>query len=401
MDDKLLNWEDGTQGAFNRCSIPRICAAPPTWGRISIEAPGWGRAQAPAMNRALIDPGLAARQRFMRMSNSDKLFVALRQFALRLPKEARHHAKVLVDPANLAIMAGALAIWVGAQATPVGWVVDIAMFGMGVVAIGSEAIDVAREFRDFAVGVLGAEDESELRAAVDHLAKAMAIVGVDVVVALLLKKATVKVREPKMPVPGGGDSKLLFGKYDPKMAQRRLPPEKAKPVAELPKVPIKAASGGESSQAAIRARVETNVAKSAAARASSNFNAPKSGLPDREWPPFPGSVNQIEHDIVLQPGTRIDRFGAPQGTFLSPAGTSYSARALKPGTMADDYYVYEVLRPLPVKAGEVRPWFGESGGGTQYRLDAIDGVRRSPSTLTSGENPYLREVFKGKFGAYE
>jgi RES domain len=180
------------------------------------------------MNRALVDPGQAARQRFMRMSNTDKLGVAIRQFALRLPAEARDHAMALVDPGNLAIMAGALAIWVGAQATPVGWVVNIAMFGMGVVAIGAEAVDVARELRDFAVGVLGADDESELRAAVDHLAKAIAIVGVDVVVALLLKKAIVKVREPKMPVPEGGDSKLLFGKYDPKSAQRRLAPEKPK-----------------------------------------------------------------------------------------------------------------------------------------------------------------------------
>lgn len=74
---------------------------------------------------------------------------------------------------------------------------------------------------------------------------------------------------------------------------------------------------------------------------------------------------------------------------------------LEPGTMADDYYVYKVLRPLRVKAGEVRPWFSESGGGMQYRLDAIDGARRSPSTLTAGDNPYLREVFKEKYGSYE
>jgi len=69
--------------------------------------------------------------------------------------------------------------------------------------------------------------------------------------------------------------------------------------------------------------------------------------------------------------------------------------------MADDYYVYEVIRPLPVKAGEVRPWFSETGGGTQYRLNEIDGIRRSPSTLTKGEEPYLREIFKGKYDAYE
>jgi hypothetical protein len=157
----------------------------------------------------------------------------------------------------------------------------------------------------------------------------------------------------------------------------------------------------ESHKAATRARVEKNLAESAAARASSKFNAPKTGLTNREWPPFPGSVNQIENDLILPPGTKIDRFGPPQGTFLSPTGTSYSARALKPGTMADDYYVYEVIRPLPVKAGEVRPWFSETGGGTQYRLNEIDGIRRSPSTLTKGEEPYLREIFKGKYDAYE
>jgi len=235
MDDKTLNWGDGTQGAFNRCTNPKACAAPPAWGQQRTAAPGWGRAQAPDMNRALIDPGLAERQRFMRMGNTDKLGVAIRHAALRLPAQARDQAMALVDPGNLAIMAGALAIWVGAQATPVGWVVNIAMMGVGVAAVGAQAVDVAREIRDFALGVLGAENTAELRAAGDHLAKAVAMVGVDLVVALLLKKAIVKVREPKMPKPEGSEAKLLFGKYDPRTAQRSLPPEKAplKPTASM------------------------------------------------------------------------------------------------------------------------------------------------------------------------
>lgn len=82
---------------------------------------------------------------------------------------------------------------------------------------------------------------------------------------------------------------------------------------------------------------------------------------------------------------------------MSPIETNYGARALKPGTLADDYYVYEVLRPLPVKAGDIRPWFGEVGNGTQYRLDPIDGARRSPATLTTGDNPYLKEIYRGKY----
>jgi hypothetical protein len=153
-------------------------------------------------------------------------------------------------------------------------------------------------------------------------------------------------------------------------------------------------------RAAIRTRVEASLAESAAARASSKFDDPVNGLPTREWPPFPGTIDQVETDTVLAPGTLVDRFGPPRGSFLSPFGTSYGARALKPGTMRDTYYVYEVLRPLPVKDGVVRPWFGEAGEGEQYRLDTIDGVRRSPSVLTTGELPYLKEIYRGKYWDY-
>lgn len=143
--------------------------------------------------------------------------------------------------------------------------------------------------------------------------------------------------------------------------------------------------------------VRVNLAISEAARVSSNFDVSKVGLPSREWPPFPGTIGQIEGDFTLLPGAMVDRFGPPQGRFLSPVGTSYSQRALKPGSFANDYYMYEVVAPLTLKAGEIRPWFGEMGYGTQYRLDAVDGVRRSPSTLTSGDTPYLKEIYRGKY----
>jgi len=120
-----------------------------------------------------------------------------------------------------------------------------------------------------------------------------------------------------------------------------------------------------------------------------------------EWPQYPGTVSLVEGDFTLLPGSLIDRFGPPRGAFLSPEGTSYSARALKPGTMRDDFYVYEVLQPLTVKAGEVKPWFGEVGNGVQFRLDSIDGIRRSPSTLTNGDNQILKEVYRGKYWDYK
>lgn len=110
---------------------------------------------------------------------------------------------------------------------------------------------------------------------------------------------------------------------------------------------------------------------------------------------------EIEADFTLLPGAKIDRFGSPRGSFLSPEGTGYSERALKPGTLRDDYYVYEVQKPLTVKAGEILPWFSESCGGIQYRLDLIDNVRRSPATLTQGDDPHLKELFQGRFRDYK
>lgn len=74
---------------------------------------------------------------------------------------------------------------------------------------------------------------------------------------------------------------------------------------------------------------------------------------------------------VLTAGTRIDRFGGATGNFFAPEGTSYTARALPPGNLANtetcNYHVYQVIAPLKVYSGPIRPWFGQRGGGTQYQ----------------------------------
>lgn len=73
-------------------------------------------------------------------------------------------------------------------------------------------------------------------------------------------------------------------------------------------------------------------------------------------------------DFTLLPGTRIDRYGHPYGTYTSPAGASYRGRAPKPGTDLKPYSVYQLNKPLTVKAGEARPWFGYEGMELQYKL---------------------------------
>lgn len=72
---------------------------------------------------------------------------------------------------------------------------------------------------------------------------------------------------------------------------------------------------------------------------------------------------------TLGKGTKFSRYGEGTGSFASPEGTPYTKRALPPGSETKPLNTYEVLKPFEVSEGEVAPWFGEEGGGTQYKFD--------------------------------
>jgi len=78
---------------------------------------------------------------------------------------------------------------------------------------------------------------------------------------------------------------------------------------------------------------------------------------------------------TLQPGQKVDLFGTGTGHFLAPAGTSYAERALPPSNLNTldnrfpfGYHLYEVVQPITVEVGPIRPWFGQPGLGLQYRV---------------------------------
>lgn len=68
------------------------------------------------------------------------------------------------------------------------------------------------------------------------------------------------------------------------------------------------------------------------------------------------------------PGEVVDRYGFGGGKFVSPAGTSVEARALRPGTENLPFNTYRVVKPIEVNSGGVAPWFGQPGLGTQHEL---------------------------------
>jgi uncharacterized Zn-binding protein involved in type VI secretion len=94
---------------------------------------------------------------------------------------------------------------------------------------------------------------------------------------------------------------------------------------------------------------------------------------DLKWPPDDGFDKPPVND-TLKPGSKIDRYSGrtgldDRGKFLSPEGADFGSRAVPYDPTTQKYAVYEVTKPIPVKSGKAAPWFGETGGATQYKME--------------------------------
>ncbi|WP_437216590.1 glycohydrolase toxin TNT-related protein [Pectobacterium sp. LFLA-215] len=87
-------------------------------------------------------------------------------------------------------------------------------------------------------------------------------------------------------------------------------------------------------------------------------------------------------------GTRLDRYGEPNGSFLAPKGTPYEQRALAPGAKAEKYYEYEVIKPLPAIQGKIASAFDQPGGGIQI----LPNMQERVNVDWLVKNGYLREI---------
>jgi hypothetical protein len=159
-----------------------------------------------------------------------------------------------------------------------------------------------------------------------------------------------------------------------------------KAVLDLGKWGIKAISG--SGKGSLDALSQLNKADTAKVNVNARvddfeqydqFRKADSTRPGGEWDwdkhaPNGGAVPGTQQVITLQPGTKVDRYGPPSGTYLSPEGIPYDARALPPGAKADGYTQYTVNKPFTVEKAEVAPAFNQPGGGVQYRVVTPSGL---------------------------
>ncbi|MGY0195828.1 TNT domain-containing protein [Leptothrix sp. BB-4] len=93
--------------------------------------------------------------------------------------------------------------------------------------------------------------------------------------------------------------------------------------------------------------------------------------------------------VTLQPGTKVDRYGPPTGTYLSPEGVPYDARALPPGSKADGYSQFTVIKPFTVEKADVAPAFDKTGGGVQFRVITPSGTSLRVDVDYLVKNGYL------------
>ncbi len=132
------------------------------------------------------------------LSTQDKLGEALNRALPLLPKEVREQVQELASPESVSAITTIGAVYVASHAIGVGELGDAAVLGVGAVALGSEAINVAKDLSRFVQDATQAKNETDLDRAAEHLASAVSKVSVDTIVAVLAHKAG-KVVEEKLP----------------------------------------------------------------------------------------------------------------------------------------------------------------------------------------------------------
>lgn len=94
------------------------------------------------------------------------------------------------------------------------------------------------------------------------------------------------------------------------------------------------------------------------------------------WPANDGfKEGTIIEDTRLPEGTLFKRYGSDNGEFLGTADDSFEARSLAPHSENAEIHYYRMTEEGSMTSGEIAPWFGSEGGGTQFVKYKPDGTK--------------------------
>ncbi|PAJ80723.1 hypothetical protein [Burkholderia ubonensis] len=133
---------------------------------------------------------------FRRMPHIRKLERALWLAAWQLRGVDDAKVAALCGSGNLATIASMLGEWLGVHATPVGWVVGIDPADGAPPVPDARAVYSMRRVVAFGRKVIDAREASDLELAASYLGDAATSIGADLLIDVLLKRATVRIRYP-------------------------------------------------------------------------------------------------------------------------------------------------------------------------------------------------------------
>ena len=123
------------------------------------------------------------------MNKFEKLEKAIRRSIPLLPPEAQQQVREMLSLSSLIIISGTLTVWAGSHLIGVGEIIDLILLLAGSAVLGASFGRGAIELQNFAITAIRAQNDSDIDRAAQHFAKAVNILGISIVSALLLRRS--------------------------------------------------------------------------------------------------------------------------------------------------------------------------------------------------------------------
>ena len=128
------------------------------------------------------------------MSATDRLADVLARSKKNFGPDIGQAIDSMLQPLNLAIMAGTLVAWVASHLVGVGEIADVLLLVVGAFTIGWSIGDVAKDVYTFADCTINARSEADLEKASKAFSHAVVLAGITVIMALLLRSSVKEIQ---------------------------------------------------------------------------------------------------------------------------------------------------------------------------------------------------------------
>lgn len=209
-DNPLSRWADllrtqkGIVESLNACQNQLQCSVPFTvyeWFLTALREFGVDFVILP--NGDVQVRGVNPKLDVSQWTTVEKLGEVIKRAAGLLPADVGKELLTLLDPLVLAVVAVVVVAWAVSHFFAIGEIVDVILLIVGVISLGPIAWRAGEHLVNFAVKTVNGKTSEELDEAAKDLSAAVALIGVQVVMALLLKKAPKVLNEPRVQMNKG------------------------------------------------------------------------------------------------------------------------------------------------------------------------------------------------------